>query len=249
MSWIHIVWILLLLSSLGIYPGGGSADAIVVFGNVAKIFSLLVCGLTLTLTQNSYKPGDAPEKAWNQLAAGMWIWFFAQIIFGYFKIVTHTSPYPSLADLFFVIAYFPLLIGLLFLIKDFKSTGLPMGSAGSYMVQGGVLLLIYAIIFKTLLWSFLTNDDSATLKFLNVGYPTFDFLLIALTSVLIRFAWILRGGSLARSWITMGIGFTILGAADITFAYHSYPFLDILYFTAYFLVALSGHYQSRMLRQ
>lgn len=252
MSWIHVIWILLLGSSLCIYPSDASADSVVVFGNVAKIFSLLVCSISLTLTQNAYKPGDTPEKSWSLLASGMWIWLFAQIIFGYFKIVTHESPYPSLADTFFVIAYFPLLIGLIFLIKDFKNTGLPIGKLRSYLIQAVLLLLAYAIIFQTLLRGFLSDSEATTtLKFLNAGYPTFDFLLISLTSVLIRFAWTLRGGSLAKSWIFLCAGFITLGAADISFAYQSNPppALDILFFSSYFMIGLSGYYQLKMLRQ
>jgi hypothetical protein len=250
MSWIHIIWILLLGTSMFLYPSGASTDSVVLFGNLAKIFSLFVCGISLTLTQNKFKPEDSPERAWNFLAGGMWIWFFAQVIFGYYKLVAHTSPYPSLADVFFVIAYAPLLVGLIFLIMDFKSTGLPMGSSRSYMIQAAILLVVYAILFKTLLWDLLVNpNDSVTLKALNVGYPTLDFVLLALSSILVRIAWALRGGSLARSWVFLCAGFIALGVADIYFAYHALPVLDILYFSSYFMVALSGYYQLRMLRQ
>lgn len=250
MSWIHIVWILLLATSMFLYPADSTSESVVIFGNLAKIFSLFVCGISLTLTQNKFKPDDSPERAWNFLAGGMWIWFFAQVIFGYFKLVTHTSPYPSLADVFFVIAYAPLLVGLIFLIMDFKSTGLPMGSLKSYIIQAVILLAVYAILFYTLLWDLLTNpNDSVTLRALNIGYPTLDFLLLALSSILVRIAWALRGGSLARSWVFLCAGFIALGVADIYFAYDALPVLDILYFSSYFMVALSGYYQLRMLRQ
>src|SRR5262249_34105718 len=155
--------------------------------------------------------------------------------FAFYKIVLNQSPYPSLADIFFVIAYLPLVVGLIFLIKDFKSTGLPMGSVQSYVIQCGVLLTIYAVIYFTLLHGFVQTPDPWDLKFLNVGYPTFDFILISLTSVLIRISWVLRGGSLARSWILLGAGFILMGIADLTFAYTPYSFLDILFFSAYFL--------------
>lgn len=249
MSWIHIIWILLLLASFVIYPSDTSADTVVLFGNLAKIFSLLITGISLTLTQNKFKPGDTPEKAWSFLAAGMWIWLFAQWIFGYYKVVSHTSPYPSLADVFFVIAYLPLLVGLVFLIMDYKSTGLPMGSGKSYAIQAVILLLLYAVIFKTLLYELVTNQDPTTTKALNIGYPTCDFVLISLSSVLVRIAWVMRGGSLARSWIFLCAGFITLGVADIYFAYQPNPSVDILFFSAYFMIALSGYYQLKMLRQ
>ena len=249
MNWIHLVFVFLLGASLFIYSMASPAT-IVVFGNLAKIFSLLLASLSLTSTQNAYSPGDTPQKAWTSLAAGMWIWFFAQVIFAYYKLIAQTNPYPSLADLFFVLAYIPLFIGMIFLIKDFKSTGLPMGSKQSYMVQGLVLLVIYAVIFFTLLLDLVNRPDPAALKFLNVGYPTFDFMLIAMASVLVRITWMMRGGSIARSWIMLCLGFAAIGVADISFAYNSsLAVLDVVFFSAYFLIGLSGVYQLRMLRQ
>jgi hypothetical protein len=248
MSWVHVLWLLLIGAAPLIY-GSGDADWILLYGNLAKVFSLLVCAISLTLTQDAFSTDDTPHKAWTFLASGMWIWFFAQVIFCYYKVVAAESPYPSLADVFFVIAYAPLLVGVVFLIKDFRSTGLPMGSRQSYAIQAGLLLAAYAVIFVTLLYHFLVTDDAPALKFLNVGYPTFDFVLIALTSVLVRISWALRGGSLARSWLLLCSGFTMLGIADITFAYRSDPLLDLLFFSAYFLIGLAGVFQIRMLRQ
>lgn len=249
MSWVHLIWYSLLVTSPFIYASDNT-DSILLFGNTAKVFSLLTCALSLTFTQNTFATKDTPHKAWTFLSAGMWIWFFGQVIFLYFKIVAkEANPYPSLADVFFSIAYLPLVLGVVVLIKDFKSTGLPMGSRSSYLLQIGILLAIYGVIFSTLLYNLLITDDPLALKFLNVGYPTSDFVLIALSTVLVRISWTLRGGSLARSWLFLCSGFTLLGAADITFAYRAYPLLDVVFFSAYFLIGLAGVYQIRMLRQ
>lgn len=247
MNWTLPVYLVLLIVSIVIYPLVSTGGVVILFGNLAKIISLVFACVNLTATRNAFAPGDTPRRAWTWLAAGMWIWLLAQLIFAFYKLILKQSPYPSPADLFFVIAYFPLFIGLMVLVKDFKSTGLPMGSAGSYVVQGFLLLGAYGTVFFTLLLKFLRNEDALELKFLNVGYPTFDFLLIAMTSVLIRVSWMLRGGSLAKSWIMLCVGFLVLGVADIAFAYNAYPFLDILFFSSYFFVALAGVYQLRML--
>ncbi|HSP07503.1 MAG TPA: hypothetical protein VLR94_10020 [Acidobacteriota bacterium] len=248
MSWIHLLWYCLAIAAPFIY-WNGDAEWILIFGNVAKVFSLLVCGLSLTITQSEYSTEDTPQKAWTNLAVGMWLWFFAQIIFAYYKLVLRQSPYPSIADIFFAIGYLPLIIGVVFLIKDFKSTGLPMGTRSSYVIQTIVLLILYGIIFATLMWPLIVSKDPIGAKFLNVGYPTCDFIMVSLTSVLVRISWGLRGGSLARSWLLLCIGFTLLGLTDITFAYRADPRLDVLFFSSYFLIALAGVYQVRMVRQ
>jgi len=58
MSWIHLLWILLLIACPIIY-GSSDQQSIVIFGNIAKIFSLFVAGLTLTFTTNAYTPGES----------------------------------------------------------------------------------------------------------------------------------------------------------------------------------------------
>jgi hypothetical protein len=248
MSWIHLVWILLLIACPIVY-NGSNQPSVVIFGNIAKIFSLFVAGLTLTFTTNAYTPGESAKRAWTFLATGAWIWLFAQLIFAHYKIVLNVNIYPNLADLFFVLAYLPLFAGLIVLIFDFRSTGLPMGGRTSYVVQGLVLIAIYAAMFFAWLKPLLFNNDEPVTKFLNFGYPTFDFLLVCVTSVLIRISWVLRGGSLAKAYIALGMSFFLTGVGDLIFAYRPIPAIDIFFFSAYFVLGLAGFYQLRMLKQ
>jgi hypothetical protein len=249
MSWIHLVWILLLIACPLIYYQDGNQQSIVIFGNIAKIFSLFVAGLTLTFTTNAYTPGERAKRAWTFLAAGAWIWLFAQLIFAQYKIVLGVNVYPNIADIFFVLGYLPLFAGLIVLIADFRSTGLPMGGKASYIVQGLFLLLIYGVMFFVFIMPLLFNQDEPVTKFLNVGYPTVDFLLFCVTSVLIRISWVLRGGSLAKAYIALGLSFILTGVGDLIFGYRPIPAIDIFFFSAYFILALAGFYQLRMLRQ
>jgi len=150
---------------------------------------------------------------------------------------------------FFVLAYVPLFAGLIVLISDFRSTGLPMGGKTSYVVQALVLLAIYSVMFFAWLKPLLSTHDDPITKFLNFGYPTFDFLLVCVTSVLIRISWVLRGGSLAKAYIALGMSFFLTGVGDLIFAYRPIPAIDMFFFSAYFVLGLAGFYQLRMLRQ
>lgn len=248
MSWIHLVWILLLIACPIVY-GSSNQQSIVIFGNIAKIFSLFVAGLTLTFTTNAYTPGESAKRAWTFLASGAWMWLFAQLIFAHYKIVLNINIYPNLADLFFVLGYIPLFAGLIVLIFDFRSTGLPMGGRTSYIVQGLILLAIYTAMFFAWLKPLLLNNDEPVTKFLNFGYPTVDFLLVCVTSVLVRISWVLRGGSLAKAYIALGVSFFLTGVGDLIFAYRPIPAIDMFFFSAYFVLGLAGFYQLRMLRQ
>ncbi|MCI0441864.1 hypothetical protein L0152_01450 [bacterium] len=249
MSWIHLVWILLLVACPIIYHEDGNQQSVLIFGNIAKIFSLFVAGLALTFTTNAYNPGESAKRAWTFLAAGAWMWLFAQLIFAHYKIVLGVNVYPNIADLFFVLGYLPLFGGLIVLILDFRSTGLPMGGRTSYIVQALIFIVIYVGMFFAWLKPLLFNQDDVVTKFLNFGYPTVDFLLFFVTSVLIRISWVLRGGSLAKAYIALGMSFFLTGVADLIFAYRPIPAIDIFFFSAYFILGLAGFYQLRMLRQ
>jgi len=248
MSWIHLVWIFLLIACPIVYTGSNQ-QSVVIFGNIAKIFSLFVAGLTLTFTTNAYTPGESAKRAWTFLATGAWIWLFAQLIFAHYRIVLNVNIFPNLADLFFVLGYIPLFAGLVVLIFDFRSTGLPMGGRTSYIVQALILLAIYSAMFFAWLKPLLLNNDEPVTKFLNFGYPTVDFLLVCVTSVLIRISWVLRGGSLAKAYIALGMCFFLTGVGDLIFAYRPIPAIDMFFFSAYFVLGLAGFYQLRMLRQ
>lgn len=249
MSWIHLVWILLLAACPLIYRDGAAQQSVVIFGNIAKIFSLFIAGLSLTFTTNAYNPEERAKRAWTFFASGAWIWFFAQLLFAHYKLVLGVSVFPNIADIFFLMAYIPLFAGFAVLISDFRSTGLPMGGKNSYIIQAGVLIIFYAAMFFIWLLPLLTNQDEPATKFLNVGYPTFDFLLFCLTTVLIRISWALRGGSLSKVYVALGLSFVVIGVADLIFAYRPVPAIDILFFSSYFILALAGVYQLRMMRQ
>jgi hypothetical protein len=248
MTWIHVVYIVLLASSFLIYPLAAPGE-VSVFGEIAEVLALLIAAISLTFAQYSHASHDAPHKSWTWLAAGMWIIFFAELLFAHNSLISHSTADSSLADLFYVIAYVPLLVGLVLLVKGFRSTGLPMGSRRSHVLHALILLALYGTIFATLLWNLVTRPDPLVTRLLNVGYPTLDFLLVSVSSLLIRVSWTLRGGSLARSWFLLCAGFLLMGIADILYAYSPKPYLDVLFFSSYFWIGMAGQYQIRMLRE
>ncbi len=127
-----------------------------------------------------------------------------------------------------------------------------MGSSKSYVIQGVILLAVYGLLFKTSMGPGGQSQRQSDFEGaeLNVGYPTLDFVLLAMSSILVRIAWALRGGSMARSWVFLCAGFTAVGALRTSILLiMPCPFLIILYLLLVFLVALAGYYQLRMLRQ
>ncbi len=91
------------------FPSDASADLRRSVRQSRKIFSLFVCGLSLSLIRTSSNPAPTRKKPGTYWPVGCGL-VFRQVIFGYYKLVTHTSPYPSMADVIFAIGYIRLLL-------------------------------------------------------------------------------------------------------------------------------------------
>jgi hypothetical protein len=218
-----------------------------VLGNIGQITALIFATWNCFKLAGTYSSEDPPRKAWLTMSFGSAIWLIAQILAMYHELFLESGAHGTIADVFWIIGYILFLRAMILFVKNFKSTGLPLGNSWSYVIQAAIFAAIFAILFQTLLLPLIkTPERSFFLNFLDIGYPVLDFLLISLCSVLIRFSWILRGSGISRSWILLCIGFCIVAGADIALGYSSdatsfvYRFLDLVYFSAYFFIALSA---------
>jgi diguanylate cyclase len=223
------------------------------FGNTGEIAALILATWNCFSLAGSYRQNDPPRKAWTILGFGAFVWLLAQILTMYHELILQAVAHGTIADAFWMIGYVLLLRGLIMLVKDFRSTGLPLGTTRSYILQAGVLGMVLLVLFWTLLLPVIQAPErSPVLNVLDIGYPVLDFLLILLCSILIRFSWILRGSGISRSWVFLCAGFITVAGADIGLAYSSnvnsflYRILDVVYFSSYFLFALAAANQLRV---
>lgn len=250
-----IIFILSLIAAGIIYPFLHNEQLIHLFGNVASIVALIFAAINLNSARKLYDVSDAPRKAWTELAFGAFLWVIAQCLVLYYEIALKQVSHGTVADAFWMIGYIPLLIGVRTLLLNFMKTGLPLGSVRSYVLQGVIIAAVYFALFFAAIWkSVSATEHTLFIRMLDFLYPTFDFLLIAMISVLIRFSWILRGSSMAKSWILLCAGFTLIAIADIVlssvlnFESPAYRLVDIAYFSSYFLIALAAEIQVRGIR-
>lgn len=255
MKWTALVFLLFLAAGAVIYPFWASAAVASWFGQLAQFTALILGGYNATLSFDQYGQKDEPRKAWFAIAVGLWIWVIAQFMASYSDLVLHRIPYASWADVFWSIGYVFLISGVWQIVRNFWNSGLPVGSRASYFIQAVFLLIFFAVIFYIYIWTQLIEPGRPLAnKFLDIFYPAMDFILVCLISVLIRVAWMMRGGILAKSWIFLCIGFFLVGVADLWLSYSEdiesvfYRLNDLAYFCSYFFIALAGMYQVRMMK-
>jgi len=244
------LFIFLLVGSGIVYPWWGESEFALYYGNVVQAVALLVAAYNLYLTTNSFRRGDEPRKAWARIGIGIGIWMVAQILESYCDLVLNQVSYGTVADLFWMLGYFPLIAGVYLFFANFRSTGLPLGKKQDYVLIGLLLAAIYGVLMYSIIWPNLSNvNRPVVVRILDFTYPTFDFVIIAVASVLIRIAWNLRGGNIAKPWVLLSLGFVMTAGADLLLQLSeetsspAYRAADVVYFAGYFFVALSAKKQ------
>ncbi len=255
MKWTLPIFVAALIVSAFLYTFYIDSENIGWFGCLLQLGSLILATINLNMARQLYKPGDAPHHAWSSLTAGAFCWTIAQLIDMYHEFVLRQFPSQTIADVFWIVGYLFFLFGIIILIRNFLTTGLPAGSKLSYISIAILFLFIFAVIFVTVLRPDLIDPQKSFIyKFLLIIYPALDVILMGVSAVLLRISWNLRGGSLAKVWLFLCVGFAIGAVADLIFSRLSdidsdlYRYLDIPYFASYFCIAMAGRIQVRILR-
>lgn len=151
---------------------------------------------------------------WGGLLAGWALWTIAETIWFVYGFLNQDVPYPSIADLFWVIGYIPLGIGLFSRLQE-----MPMRLTGLQKLAlwaSSLLTVIISIAF-VILPVFQEYDASNRLaSIITIIYPLAD--LVLLVSVL-RLLFVYRSGDYGLGWDMLIAGFVLMTIADLVFAY------------------------------
>lgn len=255
MKWTPLIFFVFLIAAAFVYPLYPASPLELWYGAVAQIASLVVAAYNAMLAGSGYGRTDGPRNAWFSLSFGLWIWVIAQFMESYCEMILKMISYGTMADAFWFLGYFPMTYGIWLLVRSYRNAGLPLGKRWTYLAQLGLIVIIYALVFHAYVQGQIMEPKrEIEKKILDVCYPAMDFILIALASLLIRFGWMLRGGRVARSWVLLCLGFIVIGVSDLWLSYATdfessfYRLNDVTYLSAYFLIALAGYYQVRVLK-
>jgi hypothetical protein len=254
MKWTVPIFIVSLFAAAILYTLYIDSKFIIYFGNALQIGSLLLAVINADLARRMFAPDDEPRKAWGWLAIGLVFWLLGQILGSYREMILQELPYGDISDVFWIVGYVPFVMGLVFLIRSFLKSELPIGGKQSYLVIALVNIAFFVLLLWTVIWPEIKDPTKPfPEKLLDVAYPALDILLLALSAILFRISWTLRGGSLANTWLMLCLGITMTCIADLLLTHISelstaYRYLDFFYFSSYFCIAIAGSIQLRMQR-
>jgi len=222
---------------------------------LGKLPFLLVAVVYAWRNARRFEAGNPARLGWLLLFAGWLSFTFAQSSLCVYELYLGVAvPFPSVADVFFLLGY-PLLIASLFaFLRSYAAAGFPIGGAGERWMLAAATLLACAFLGVPILRPIVAAPAPALEKFLNVVYPILDFVLLVPTVLLLRITVRFRGGAVWKTWLALLGGIVFTFAGDSVFAYlqalgetRFLRLVDILYVLSFGWIARGVLYQYEML--
>ncbi len=196
---------------------------------------------TATLLYNAQRgeKGGGMSRAYAAYSLGMLFWLIAECIWTLYALVFRIEiPFPSMADVFWLLGYFPLLAALLLQAWPFRDVFAPWKRVA---IAVGMLLLTITILTATIPPLFAENASKVALA-VSVGYPVLDALLL---SVAIPIFLLFRKGSYWRPTLFVLLGLMLQLFGDLAFAqsylsgfYYPGSPIDLVFDYSYLILAL-----------
>jgi hypothetical protein len=224
-------------------------------GTLSKLAAQGFGSLFAAQSAARFERGSTIRRAWAQMAFGLGGFFVAQLVLVYYQLALHNKiPFPSWADLFFLVLGYPaLLAALVSFVRAYQQSGFPMGSSDErWTLVVGVMTACVLAGYQPLR-HFLAADTPALHKAINIAYPLLDFVMLVPTALLLRVAFSLRG-RVQRVWLALLVGVLGLAGGDVLFGYLSMfgwarldPVVDALFVLGYGACALGALAQREIL--
>jgi hypothetical protein len=153
------------------------------------------------------------EAVWFLFTLGTGLWVFAEGFWAFYYFVLGIAvPYPSLADIFYIGGYFPMLAGLIGYLQTFRVALTKRRIGFAVCVIGAAVAIAMVFILPVELGQDLTAVGFLT----DMIYPFLDMALLSLAVLSLA---IFIGGSIAKWWMIFGVGAALYVIADEFFLY------------------------------
>jgi len=171
---------------------------------------------SLTLVRRyGINPKDRFSRLWVYVAAGLFLWLLGEITWSVYGLLLNVSePYPSVADVFWIAGYLPLVVALLAYMAPFRGAL----SLKSVLSAVTVALLADVVVFAVLIGPVFGLSTDPTTQLFDFAYPLLDMLLLGLA---IAGMLLFLPGRISRFWICLNVGMIFITIADVLFSYTS----------------------------
>jgi hypothetical protein len=214
---IVMVFAFAISTALILIPFNGEPGKVIAKNIASVVFSLL----TFWFFFKSWfftETYDLSKGIWGLFTLGIFLWAVAEFVWAFFEVILKVeTPFPSIADLFWVLGYIPLFWGLSIRYRTLDVTLDRQQKRSILMFSATLFLLIAYFVIRPILIEF--DPQRLGENLLNLFYPLSDIVLLVLTcAILFSFG----KGRFALTWKFIIFGFIMMSIADLLFSYLSW---------------------------
>jgi hypothetical protein len=187
-----------------------------VFNLNSFVTATLAVTATVVLAQfvQSLTVATPNRLLWRLFLGGMILWTIAELTWAVASLLSQEVPYPSWADLFWMVGYLPVYLALIARIRALPQELKPFQNIA---IWGTIIASVIWTIFFIIIPTVQESDPGALLEnLLNVLYPLANLILLVLV---LRLLFVYQEGQYGRAWLFIAIGFAAMSVADLLFTY------------------------------
>jgi len=261
-----VAWLLLIVATAvyvawGLFPDSAfyrdarTRHVLLATAALLKIGSLLVGALLAFACRDRLEEGNPARPAWVLLATGLFMTLAGQLGLAPHQLVSGETPFPSVADLFYVLSYPFLISAFLVFLRAHQESGFSTSSLTERFVIVTTIAVVGGAAAVHMLRPVASGGGEVLDRMLNVAYPVLDLVLLMPLALLVRMAMRMRGSHVGGVWALLLAGFVCLSIGDISFAYfstlgeqHLDPYVHATFLLSYGLITGGAYKQLQLLK-
>jgi hypothetical protein len=206
--------------SAPLYTVPAAAHGLLALTCVGKAGSLLIASVASLRNARAFDEGNPARRAWMILSLAFLAFFLGQACFAPYQIVMGVdAPFPSIADLFWVVGYPLVVVALASFDHAYVEASLVPGSAGRRRIILAVAVVVCLVVGWPILAPVARAPAPLLKKAINLAYPSLDLAVLVVSASLVGTTFPLRRGSVGRPWMWMLGGFVAACFGDVAFSY------------------------------
>lgn len=215
----YLLGILYILCIIVYWFGLGGDDAIF-WRNTVYLLPPLVAVCAGMTTLYEFGLSGTRAKTLIYLMFGLVCWLVGEILFFSYAVIFHTDPFPSLADVFYLIGYLGFFIALL---NEIRTSSIKVNTvAPSVLFLFAIASFAFALGFAYFgIYLAYNPIESLMANIISISYGVGDLILLLTSMMMLILAWEYRGGRLSRMWTLLFFSFLMMLCGDILYAIHT----------------------------
>ncbi|MFO0704943.1 MAG: hypothetical protein U0517_03200 [Candidatus Andersenbacteria bacterium] len=252
-SFIIGAFFLYIFLALGVYFFAGANDAGFVLRNVFYLGAPAIAIAAGSYAVWSYGIPNSHATSLTFIVVGLGLWFIGEILFFSFSL-RDIDPFPSIADVFYIIGYVPLAIGF---IRESRSDFNGVRIRDLFLFFALLLALCVVTGAVSVFGAYDPSVDLVSNSIL-IGYGMGDLFLIATLLPILIFVSKHTGGTISIPWRLLFLGLIAILAADLLYSVFNQGYdardvrflrLDLVWIFGYLVLACGFIAMGRSLRR